>query len=196
MTAPFLALAFLLGHDLPHPKRDALVVREGSVELLTTFELPPGEEATMARKLFDRDSDGKLSAEEQRKLADWLSRTALLYAELSVDGRPLALPPAQLSPFGLDRPVGDSAGLGVEARVKIAAKLGDGKEHEVRLADRHKDRTVDVPTGASVEKPLTLVAAGAGKADLERGVVVDVLLKDEAPPLALKVRLAAKKAGR
>lgn len=185
-----LAAALLFAHDQPHPKRDLLLVERDAVVLVTRYELPAGEQAELARRLFDRDSNGRLDAGEQEKLAQWMVHTSLLYAAVRVDGAPLRAGETKVERDGLDEPVDSAGGITVEVRVSFAARLADGRRHAVTLEDRHKDRGVDVPTDARVEPPLALLETSAGRADLARGAVVDVLLEDEKPPLTLAIRLA------
>ena len=86
-----LAAGAALAHELPHPKRDLLLVEPERVRLIVVHELNPGDDSVAARALFDRDSDGRLSPAEQDLIKGFLTRVAEEGVELFLDGEKLPL---------------------------------------------------------------------------------------------------------
>lgn len=84
-----LAPAASLAHGVEHTRLVALDVAPGRLRLTFTLELGR-EEADRARRLFDRDRDGRLSADEAGQLTTFLTRRAEGGFEVRDDGKILA----------------------------------------------------------------------------------------------------------
>lgn len=137
LCAPAAASA----HREMYPKQDRLELSPGGVRLLLGYAVPAGDEARALRRLFDRDRDGTLGAEERAALNEHLARLALHFLSVKLDGRPLPLRRA-----AVEGGPEDAERLAVTVTVEAALPPG---AHVLRLSDRHKDRRLAVPVTVS-----------------------------------------------
>lgn len=153
----WLAVALVLpaivsAHGIVHPRRISLRASSGlSVEV--DFELMLDRaESDEARRLFDRDRDGRLSDVERSMLATYLSRRAVGGFAMTCEQRPVA--------FRLAAPLVQDGGEHAELSVKVSGKAdlasascvvedgGDAEGH-VPLAVSGADVETDAPRGVS-----------------------------------------------
>ncbi|MEO1335780.1 MAG: hypothetical protein AAFV29_09045, partial [Myxococcota bacterium] len=90
-----------------------------------------------ARMAFDRDTDGQLSASEQRALQAFLLERALRSLRVRIDGRSLRLEPTQSGLVGDHRRVDDGRPLQLWARFEVARRglMSSKKGVEIHIFD-------------------------------------------------------------
>ena len=165
---PASLLALLLAHALEHPKREVLALAPERLVLDVAWELPPGDEASELRRLFDGDRDGTLSAAEADRAAAWVADAATAFLSLAVDGVPVAPAREAVRGHGLRGRTADDSGLLVVVRLAAALPPPSGVR-VVRLADRDRDASKHVPVRVELHG-LALAGASPGAAEAGGGV--------------------------
>lgn len=173
-------------HNLPHPKRDLLVVAADRATVFVSLELNPGDDSAEARALFDRDSDGRLSPAEQEMLVGFLARVAEQGVALSEGERPVALSRAAVRGIGLDREVADSAIVGVE--VELRSPLAPlGAFRDLRFQDQTRGGKSHVLVEVRVAEGLTLARPNQGELSPDGRALQNAMVSREAH-LEVRVR--------
>jgi hypothetical protein len=168
-AAPTRALA----HHFDDPKRLRVRLEPTRLELTATYDVDPGARALELRRIFDRDRDGRLGPEERAVALDYLTRTALLFTRLEVDGvaRPLLVEPRG----GLEP--GERAGAGTAS---IAV------DREARGLEQPTDATTSIGILVVVRVPLASPPRALTIRDRgprpERGVPTTIELRDLGAP--------------
>lgn len=147
-------------HRFRHPKVLRLGIRGDKAFLTTTLDVNPGPEALRTRGLFDRDADGRLSADEQDKLESALQNMAWLFLKTRIGGRPAAWALRERVGHRLDKPATDDTTLGI-ALLHEAPLSGD--ELVFEFEDRDKDKRDHVPLDVDVAEGWTVVLATQGE---------------------------------
>ncbi len=129
-------------HRFVHPKSLRVGVHADRLLLSITYDVSPGREARQTRAVFDRDSDGQLDAQEQRKLLHYLEQLATRWLEVSIDGRPQALKRTNVQGHQLNLPSSAHQTLG--ASMLLSAPLPPGSL-KLTIKDRDKDKKSHVP---------------------------------------------------
>lgn len=144
-------------HKLIYPKTIRLGVRGDELALAVNYDVDAGDSAQLMRRLFDRNADGRLDADEQGKILELLERTANLWLTVKIDGQKRALHRAERRGFQLDLPADATQNLGVALLYTTPLPpWRDGRILRIELVDRDQDAakvvpvTVDLPSGAEV----------------------------------------------
>lgn len=149
LVAAVLLSAPAAAHKFEHPKILRLGVAESELVVAVNYDVNPGDEARQLRAVFDRDSDGSLSAHEQAQVMDYLERTALLWLRLKLGGTPLELTRKQAQGSHVDAKVSSADSIGILLLYSAPIPPSTARL-ELELSDRDKDATKVVPLTADV----------------------------------------------
>ncbi len=147
LAAAFASPPTVWGHPAAQPKHDRVTIARGRIAVAVDVALT-AVEAERLRSVYDRDRDGRLSADERRVAAAYLRELATHFLAVSVDGAvvPLAEDEASRAVEGFDR--GDlHATFVVTGPYRLVGGSGSPSAAPRRLVlrDRHKDEEVAVP---------------------------------------------------
>jgi hypothetical protein len=174
-----LAAGDASAHQFQHPKMLRLGVRADAILLSLTYDLNPGEDARMARSLFDRDGNGELDAGEREKLERYLEDTARLFLQVAIDGKEVTLERVELVASRLDLPRASSETLGIAAVYRAALPPGD--RVSIRVADRDKDRARHVPLVVDLAPGWDVELATQGELHPKSRQLQRILLSEDHP---------------
>lgn len=148
-------------HTYEHPKILRLGIQANRVLLAVTYDVNPGQDALRTRGLFDRDSDGALSAPEQARLLDALEKTCWLWLQVRVGEKKLTWTRRERVGHRLDRAATDDSGLGLALLYEAA--LPPRGAMILTVEDRDRDRAKHVPLQMDLDPAWRLTQAEQGE---------------------------------
>ena len=99
-----------------------------------TYTVNPGQEASLLRALYDRNSDGRLDGEEQERLTEYLEKTAVMFLRVTIDGDLARLVRLDSTMQRADFRVAASEAMGMQLRFSTPLpKLDKGKTFTLRF---------------------------------------------------------------
>jgi hypothetical protein len=162
LLAALLSVKPAWAHRFAHPKLLRLGIAKEQIVLSLTFDVNPGEESRFLRRLFDKDSNGKLDEAEQAALLRYLEETATLFLKLRIGGKAVPLVAAERngSRLGLPRESSDTLGVALLFRAAIPASP---ELLELEVEDRMADAKTDVPLVVDLDPAAVVAFASQGE---------------------------------
>lgn len=176
-------------HHFDDPKRLRVRLDPARVELTVTYDVDPGAPALALRRTFDRDRDGALGPEERAVALDYLTRTALLFTQVEIDGAALLVEgrtgttavTVDREARGLEQPTDASTSIGVLVVVRASIAT---PPRAVTIRDRGPRPDRGVPTTVELRDLPAPRRASQGEWSPRTRILAGVALTD-ADPLVL-----------
>lgn len=147
-----------------------------------SYDINPGQEASLLRALFDRDSNGKLDGEEQERLTGYLEKTAVMFLRVRINGQLAQLIQLDSSMHRVDTRVTASKAMGLHMRFSTELpKLKKGETLSMTIVDRDKDDEKHVPTVVDVGTMWSVILSSQGEFHADIRQISRIKLKQDHP---------------
>jgi len=179
-------------HRLKYPKTLSVDFRDKKCLFTLTYNVNPGQDASLLRALFDRNSNGKLEGEEQERLTEYLERTAVMFLRVRINGELARLIQLESSMHRASSNVAASKAMGLQIRFSAEIPtLKEGGTLSLSISDRDKDDQKHVPTVVDVGKMWSVILSSQGEFHTAIRQISNIKLKLD-QSLELKMRRGQK----
>lgn len=175
-------------HEFEHPKAVQIGVRPSSLVVAVSYDVNPGNEARMLRALFDRDADGRLGADEEKLLSQYLERTAMLFFDMKIQSETAQMVRREATSDRTGLPVDANSSMGIRLLYTVDLPEPDTvRQLRIEISDRDKDGTKHVPLMLDVAPEWNVALASQGEFHPSTRQIARVRLNSKAG-LTLEIR--------